>query len=396
MVRDTATGQFAAHAVGMALNPITAAPNVLIGAGQLYQGHKALQGIKALSASVATLQATTAVIGVGTVAVAALSAVSLWQTLKLRKGVQQMRVEVREGFIDIKQILADQEAELIKQIQKASEDIEFQAHRTILARAYGLFDKAMNRLYSAVTMQDMNRRNSEIDAVRTMLFQALSDYDNSQIMSGISSAAYIRRRECVWAIEQAIVMTCEMQGEWQTASDRLSALKTTICQDASDTLDKSKTIDELDFLFPELMRIRDHDLVAIQAWRDRIEWYAELSEEEIHQLKTVFSNESTEAKDATDTEDNLEDKPPEYLFYEEAKSNFIPQALYDSLVFSFDTEARQEREAYICQRATSGSLRAFNPQNLQKASPLSVANLALYFEARDDSLAEKPAVATPA
>ncbi len=112
MVRDAATGQFAAHAIGMGLTPLTASPQaqiaigigqLAIGAGRLYQGHRALQGIKALSASVATLQATTAVIGVGMVGVAALSAVNLWQTLKLRKDVQQMRVEVRDGFIDLEQ-----------------------------------------------------------------------------------------------------------------------------------------------------------------------------------------------------------------------------------------------------------------------------------------------------
>lgn len=166
MVRDAATGQFAAHAIGMGLNPLTAAPQMFMGAGQLYQGHKALQGIKALSASVATLQATTAVIGVGTVAVAALSAVNLWQTLKLRKDMQQMRVEVREGFIDLKQVFTDQGIELIEHIQQVSEDVEFRTHRTILARAYGLFEKAMNRLSSAVTMKDLGLRNDEIKAAR--------------------------------------------------------------------------------------------------------------------------------------------------------------------------------------------------------------------------------------
>ncbi len=128
MVRDAATGQFAAQAIGMSLNPLTAAPQMLMGAGQLYQGHRALQSISALSASVATLQATTAVIGVGTVAVAALSAVNLWQTLKLRKDVRQMRVEVREGFIDLKQVFADQGIELIKHIQNVSDDKELVVH----------------------------------------------------------------------------------------------------------------------------------------------------------------------------------------------------------------------------------------------------------------------------
>ena len=303
MVRDAATGQFAAHAVGMGLNPLTAIPSMAMGAGQLYQGHKALQGIKALSASVATLQATTAVIGVGVVGVAALSAVNLWQTLKLRKDVQQMRVEVREGFIDLKQVLADQGTELIEHIQRVSEDVKFRAHRTILARAYGLFDKAMNRLASAVTMRDLGARNDEIKAARDMMFQALSDYDNSQLMSGIGSIAYVRRCECVWAIEQAIAMTYEMQGEWQTVCDRLTSLNTTISKDAALTLEKSETIDELDFLFPELTRIHDHDLVAIEAWKNRVEWFQSLPEAELKQLK-AFTSSKADTEDITAIEED--------------------------------------------------------------------------------------------
>ena len=52
-----------------------------------------------------SLQATTAFIGVGTVAVGVLSAVNLQQTLKLRKEVGQLRIEVKDGFIDLKQAL---------------------------------------------------------------------------------------------------------------------------------------------------------------------------------------------------------------------------------------------------------------------------------------------------
>lgn len=390
MVRDAATGQFAAHAIGIiGLNPLTAVPQMAMGAGQLYQGHKALQGIAALATSVATLQATMPVIGVGVVGVAALSAVNLWQTLKLRKDVRQMRVEVREGFIDLKQVFAGQGIELIKHIQQVSEDVEFRAHRTILARAYGLFEKAMNRLSSAVTMQDLRARTDEIKATRDMMFQALSDYDNSRLMSGISPIAYIRRRECVWAIEQAIAMTYEMQGEWQTVSDRLTHLNTTIRQDALTTLEKSETIDELDFLFPELTRIHDHDLVSIEAWKNRIDWSKALPEDEMKQLKAFVDNKSIEIDDIAVAEDLTDSEPAEYAFYENAKSNFVPDALRGSLVYSFDIEARRKGEEYIAERAMLESLTAFNSQNLRQASPLSVANLAMYFAEKDESLGEE-------
>jgi uncharacterized protein (UPF0254 family) len=43
------------------------------------------------------LQATTALIGVGTLAGVGLGAVNLHQTLKLRKEVEQMRFEIKNG-----------------------------------------------------------------------------------------------------------------------------------------------------------------------------------------------------------------------------------------------------------------------------------------------------------
>ncbi len=392
MARDPATGQFVAHAVGLAgsglgfLNPLTAAPQLIMGAGQLYQGHRALQGIQAISASVATLQATTAVIGIGVAATVALSGVNLWQTLKLRKDVKQMRVEIRDGFLDLRQVLSDQGVELIEHIQKVSDNVEFRAHRTILVRAYGLFEKAMNRLQSAVTVQDLGLRNDEITAARNMMFQALSDYDNNQLMEGVCAVAYIRRRECVWAIEQAISMTYQMQGAWNVVSDRLTNLNSIIHRDVLCTLEQSETQEDLDFLFPEITRIHDHDLAALGAWQNHIDWYQELSSEDLKQLNAFIPEDDAEENLVSPA---LDERPAEYDFYEEATQKFTPLALYRSLVYSFSREKRQKGEIYISERAQLENLIALSPQNLSKASPLTVANLALYFGASDESPREE-------
>lgn len=397
IVRDAATGQFAAHAVGLAgsgvgmLNPLTAAPQLLMGAGQMYQNQVAIQGIKALSASVATLQATTAVIGVGVAATAALSAVNLWQTLKLRKDVKQMRVELKDGFIDMKQVLSEQGLELIEYIQQVSEDVEFKAHRTILVRAYGLFEKAMNRLQSSVIVSDLCLRNDEITAARNMMFQALSDYDNHQLMEGVCAAAYIRRRECVWAIEQAIAMTYQMQGAWSAASDRLININATMHHDVLNTLDQYETQAELDFLFPEITRIYNHDLAALGAWQNHIDWYQELSSDELNQLNTVMTEENDSSLAERSGSVNLIEKPLEYELYETVSQKFEPMALHRSLLYLFDEKERRGEEIYINERAQLEELTALSLQNLQKASSLTISNLGLYFSIRDESLTEQEA-----
>ncbi len=121
MVRDAVNGHFVAHAIGATVNnsplsPLVAASHFLTSTVQMYQTHKGftavLGSLQSLQTSVGVLQATTALIGVGTVAGVALTAVNLHQTLKLRKEVEQMRLEVKNGFIDLKQALKDQGAEI--------------------------------------------------------------------------------------------------------------------------------------------------------------------------------------------------------------------------------------------------------------------------------------------
>ena len=378
MVRDAANGHFAAHAIGVALDPLAVSPQMIMQAGQLYQGYQTLQGIKVLINSMATLQSTVDVIGLGTGLGVGIGFVNLWQTLKLRQEVNQMRIEVKEGFIDLKQMLSGVEVALTNQIQQVSKDVEFNTHRIILARAYRLFEKAMNRLQSAMKVQDPSRRSAEIGAARDMMFTALADYSNSHLMSGAGSAAYLRRRECVWVIEQAIAMTYQMQGEWHAVSDRLTELSAIIRQDLLATLDKRKTSDELDFLFPEVLRIRDHDLVALEAWNAHATWYPELSREELKQLDELSCREENQIEDSGETEEITDCKPIEYTIYEKAKSKFVPEALHKSLVYSLDASSRQQGEDYITKRANSKSSTAFSAQNLKNASSLAIANLELH------------------
>ena len=396
IVRDATTGQFAANAIGVAsqgsamgLNPLVAAPQLAVSAGQLYQGQMTLNAVKALSSSVATLQATTAVIGVGVAVTGALVAVNLWQTLKLRQDVKQMRLEVQEGFLNLHEALADQGEELLKHIDQVAEDVEFKNHRTILVQAYGKFNKALNRLQTALTLKDFGRRNDEITAARNMLFDALADYDNNHLMEGISPAAYLRRRECVWAIEQAIAMTFQMQGEFSAVSDRLISLDQTIRRDSVKVVTDIKELEELDFFFPEIHRIHDHDLATIAAWQAHADWYQTLDNKELQQLSSLNTEKQMTAEIAAVEPEVELTELPEYVYYEKAQEQSHPAALQDSLLYLMDTDKRTESQNYIAERAQLEGLSALTLENLQKATPLTIANLEYYFLVRDDSPEEE-------
>ena len=388
-------GQFAAHAIGIissgniGLDPITAASQLIVGSAQIQQGQKILGAIQSLSGSVATLQATTAVLGVGVATSNVLSAVNLWQTLKLRQDIKAMRLEIYEGFLNLHEALSDQGKELLEHIDRVAEDVEFASHKTILIRAYGKFNKALNRLRTALLLQDQIQRNDEIANSRNMLFDALADYDNSQLMEGISSVSYLRRRECVWAIEQAIIMTYQMQGEFSAVVDRLIDLDQTIRQDVIKCIDKVDSFDELEFIFPEVWRIHDHDLIAINSWNEHIKWHQGLSESDLQQLIALPSTGDVQPDELiTDLNQEVEE-PPEYSYWEQAQRKSHFNALSGSLIILMDHEVKQKHQDYIVERSQLEGLFAITQESLKNASALTIANLAYYFLIRDDSLDEE-------
>lgn len=131
IARDKATGHFVGHAVGLLgsggipFNPAS----VPLQFAQMYQTHRGFQavqvGLQGIQASLNVTQTMVAVTGVGVAANLAISAVSLWQILKLREDVKLQRLEMQEGFLDLKQVLREQGTEVIRKIDEAVHDIEF-------------------------------------------------------------------------------------------------------------------------------------------------------------------------------------------------------------------------------------------------------------------------------
>ncbi len=390
MARDAVTGQFVGHAIGATvgnspLSPLLVASQFITSGVQMYQTQRGfadvMNGLQSIQASLGVLQGTTALIGVGTVAGVALTAINLHQTLKLRKEVEQMRLEVKNGFIDLKQALKDQGAEIRQMIEEISQDIKFEQHRIILVRAYGLFIQAMNRFRSAMQLQDASRRNAEIDGARGMLFEALADYTNPHLLEEISAAGQLRRLECAWIIEQGIITTYQVQDEMSAVSDRISQLQHKVCQDAVGIINSCESSDELDFLFPEITRIYNHDLEVLNSWQNHINWMRTLPSSELKLLTSAdFSN-----SDLITSQDTNLTAPPEQLIYEDLieKSHFY--SLRDQLLYLFDYELRQQSELYINQQAEFAGYKTLVLSNLEQASDLAVANLYYYFKIRDES-----------
>ena len=182
IARNTATGQFAGHAIGMAssagipFNPVSI-PLQFAQMAQTHRGFQAVQvGLQSIQASLGVLQTMSALTGIGVAANIGISAVSLWQILKLREDVKQQRIEMREGFLDLKQVMKDQKTEIIQQINEAVQETEFRQQRQVLAQAYGRFLEATRLMQIAMSCEDLNIRNADLANARQTLNEALADY----------------------------------------------------------------------------------------------------------------------------------------------------------------------------------------------------------------------------
>lgn len=401
ILRDPITGKFvevaknlrvdnAAFSPFIAVNPLLAGGNMAMNAGNMYQNNQGFQAVlgqlNGLQSSLGVLQATTAVIGVGVVATAALSAVNLWQTLKLREDVKQLRLEVKDGFIDLKQALRNQGLEVIQHIDQVAQDITFNQHRLEFIKAYSRFLEATKLIKIATSIQDINARNVELSNARQTLSESLAIYNSPHILSETSTAGQLRRYECAWIIEQAIAITYYLQGEPKALSERLSHFQNKIRQDALNVIENCQTQDELDFIFPEITRIHNHDLAALELWQNQVDWFNSLPISDLKLLENADWNES-EFNFVSNSESSLKtiEKPPEQIFYENIKEKSHSSSLEQQLKFLMRSDFRKEAEIYVNENAENFGYRTLNLANLEKSSNLTVANLYWYFKVKEES-----------
>ncbi|MBW4468151.1 MAG: hypothetical protein KME07_22215 [Pegethrix bostrychoides GSE-TBD4-15B] len=391
LARDSATGQFVGNAVGIVrnngvpFNPITTPVQLGMNGAQMYQVNQGFQatqaGIQSLQTSLSVLQATTAVIGVGVAANLAISAVSLRQILKLREDVKHLRLEVKEGFFDLKKAFSSQGAEIIRRIEEVAKDIKFEQHRLILIQAYGKFLEATRLLKVAMLCDDLSIRNTDLANAKQTLMEALADYRNPHLLEETCAAGQLRRLECAWVIEQTIALIYQLQNEPEALSHCLAQLQERILTDALAIVDRCESEQELNLLFPEITRVHDQDLAVLSMWQNQVDWLRLLPQSELQLLQSAdFSHSKA---DASSVLEHLE-IPSEQTQYEDLQSKSHPDSLQDQLRFLLKPELRSEPETYISQQATQAGHKALTASNLNQMSNMAVANLYWYFKVRDE------------
>jgi glutaredoxin-related protein len=388
IARDRATGHFVGTAIGMVAEPLFAIPDFVLGVAQMVQADLISKetcrrldviqyGLNSLQANVGIISASTAVIGVGVVAIAALSAVNLHQTLKMREDIKELKLTVTHGFISIEALLKDQKADVIAEIKLLADSINFEQHRLILSRAYEKFAMAQKLIQSALLMEDKRTKNSTLTSAQHILATALADYNNPELFKATCAVGYLRRVECAWAIEQTILLTYQLLNEPASVSNSLSHLQERIRQDILTVIERC-TKDEIDFIFPEITRIYNQDLVVLKSWQNQVDWMLSLSADERKQLASL-NMENTPVSN-TNQEVAIVAEPQEIALYQKLQQKSHFKSLVDQLRFLIKPSLRQQHESYISQKANTSGYKALAPSSWKEINDLTVANLYWYFQ----------------
>jgi hypothetical protein len=144
--------------------------------------------------------------------------------------------------------------------------------------------------------------------------------------------------------------------------------------------------DEIEFMFPEVMRICNHDFVTLETWKNQINWIDSLSLGERKELlnSNMVNSDTVDAEILEVNERSIDlAQPAEQLFYEGIKSRSHFGALRDQLKFMVKPEFRQQQESYIVERTMNSSYQALAPSNWQEVPDLTVANLYWYLKEKE-------------
>ncbi len=274
-----------------------------------------------------------------------------------------MKLENSSGLkFSLQACLSGQHTEILDQIDQKA----FEERRREFEIAYAKFAEALKLVGLAIEMQNTIARDQHLSNAVQIMCESLAIYNDPRLMPEMNAAGKLRRLECAWTIGSAIAYVISLQNELGATYTSLATLQDKIQRDLLEIASACDSQTELDFIFPELIRIQRQDLAALKLWRTQIEIVQSLPPSELENLPDLELVKAPELETI--------EIPEEARYIElQSKSNFY--ALRDQLRFMIKPELRTEYETAIEHRSIEVGYPAIARTNWQEVSDLTVANL---------------------
>ncbi|HEY9863851.1 MAG TPA: hypothetical protein V6D21_06700 [Candidatus Obscuribacterales bacterium] len=340
------------------------------------------KGVDSVQEKASILESVTATLGVGVALLGILSAQNLQQTRELNRKLDLVQLGLEKGFTDLKLMINSQGDEILKTINQVSQEIQQEIHSVQFIKAYGIFQSVHNdRLPSALITQNPTDRNDKLNLTWNELQNCLAIYNNKELISCPSISGKLKRLECAWAIEQTLALIDILKNDFDACIFQLNHLREKIIKDCLYLTESCQSEAEIDFIFPRINSIINHDMLLIDFWKNNLKVIQNLSVEDQEKLANLDVTDILSLNQAQES-NALQKRSPFELYQElKAQSHFV--ALKDQLKFLIKPELRFEYESYISQRAIAINFQGLALTNWQEVPDLTVANLYYYFKAQE-------------
>lgn len=342
------------------------------------------KGMESLQEKASILESATATLGVGVALQGILSALNLQQTGKSNLKLDQVLLELQTGFTDLKSIINHQGDEILKAINQVGQEIKLEMHRVQFIKAYGIFQSVHNnQLPSALITQNPTDRNGKLNFIWNNLQICLSIYNNKELISSPLISGKWNRLQCAWAIEQTLALVDILNNNFDACIFQLNHLKEKIIKDCIELTESCQSEEEIDFIFPRINYIINHDLILIDFWKNNLKVIQNLSIEDQEKLASFNVTDIVSLNKAQ--ESNALQKPSPFELYQELKDKSHFVALKDQLKFILKPELRSEYESYIIQKAIAMDFKGLALTNWKEVPDLTVANLYYSFKRQNNA-----------
>ena len=337
------------------------------------------KGMESLQEKASILESATATLGVGVALQGILSALNLQQTGKSNLKLDQVLLELQTGFTELKSIINHQGDEILKAINQVGQEIKLEMHRVEFVKAYGIFQSVHhNQLPSALITQNSKDRNDKLNFIWNNLQICLAIYNNKELISSPLISEKWKRLQSAWAIEQTLALVDILKNDFDACIFQLNHLKDKIIKDCMELTESCQSEEEIDFIFPRINYIINHDIILIDFWKNNLKVIQNLSIEDQEKLASFNVTDIVSLNKAQKS--NALQKPSPFELYQELKAQSHFVALKDQLKFILKPELRSEYESYIIQKAIALNFKGLALTNWKEVPDLTVANLYYSFK----------------
>ncbi|SEH06396.1 hypothetical protein [Candidatus Venteria ishoeyi] len=206
------------------------------------------EGVSQHTAMLSSIQTSLGAIGFASTAGCLLSAVNVYQLIKVQQSLKKLDTKIEDGFADLKFFIEGQLQNLLETQQKQK-----------LSQAYRLYLCGQEQLQTALVIKDTLNRNNSLMHCISSFNKALAVYDNPYDYQTINAPAKLRRLECCWAIQGSIAEAYYLQQEYDASLHSYEKLYQRILSE-TDMFSKGLDSDNHHFITEDLNWVHENDI----------------------------------------------------------------------------------------------------------------------------------------